>query len=132
MGTTSGVVQPLYIKSQVLLTSNYGTPTNLNKEQPNQLKKALNNQPHTIHWVQNPVRVRKGITTGLCKNPRPNIYLYQCKYLERIYHALVEGHRVPMSPNSTHNTNPNRSQMSLTTSEAEHNLNCWKFTKGSL
>ena len=37
---------------------------------------------------QNPVGVRKEITTGLCKNPRPNIYLYQCKYLERIYHAL--------------------------------------------
>jgi len=47
----------------------------LNKEQPKQLKKTLNNQPHTIHWVQNPVGIRKGITTGLCKNPRPNIYL---------------------------------------------------------
>ena len=75
METTSGVAQPLYINSYRLTNLQLMNTFQLNKEQPKQLKKTLNNQPHTIHWVQNPVGIRKGITTGLCKNPRPNIYL---------------------------------------------------------
>ena len=63
---------PTLIHKELVPTSNQETPYNLNKEQPKQFEKALNNQPHTIYWVQNQVGVRKGITTGLCKNQRAN------------------------------------------------------------
>jgi len=71
------VVQPLYIKSK----TPYHTPTTkrlpdyLKNNQTNH-KKTLNYHPHTIHWVQNPIRVLEGSTMGLCVNPRPNLYMY--------------------------------------------------------
>jgi len=77
MGTTSGMVQPLYIKSK----TPYHTP--ITKRLPDYLRnnqtnnrKTLNYHPHTIHWVQNPIRVPEGSTMKLCVNPRPNFYLY--------------------------------------------------------
>ena len=90
MGTTLGVVQPLYINSKIP----YHTPTMkhlpeyLRNNQTN-YRKTLNYHPHTIHyWVQNPIRVPEGSTMRLCVNPRPNFYLYQDEYFERIYHPL--------------------------------------------
>jgi len=89
MGITSGVVKPLYIKN----TTPYHTPTKkhipdyLRNNQTNH-RRTLNNHPHTIYWVQNPIRVREGSTTGLCVNPRPNLYLYQGEDFKHIYHPL--------------------------------------------
>ena len=88
MGTTSGVVQPLYIKSKIpyhTLTTKH-LPDYRNNQ--TNYRKTLNYHPHTIHWVQNPIRVHEGSTMRLCVNPRPNLYLYQGEYFERIYHPL--------------------------------------------
>ena len=108
MGTTSGVVQPLYIKSKTLyhIPTTKCLPDYLRNNQTN-YRKTLNYHPHTIHWVQNLIRVPEGSTMRLCVNPRPNLHVYQGEYFERIYHPPIKGHTIPMIPNTTHNSNPN-------------------------
>jgi len=49
----------------------------------------------------------KGITTRLCVNPIPNLYLRQSKHFYRICHSLIKDDRVPMLPNFAHYTKPN-------------------------